>query len=146
MYVYADNAATTALSQTALEAMMPCFQEEYANPSSLHTPGQRAAEKLAQAREIFARHLHADPREIVFTSGGSEADTQALRSAAALGARAGEAAHHFHPFLSTTRCSIPWRPWRKRGLPLPCWTFRRTEWSQPRQCGRPSGRIRAWCP
>ena len=90
MYVYADNAATTALSQTALEAMMPCFQEEYANPSSLHTPGQRAAEKLAQAREIFARHLHADPREITFTSGGSEADTQALRSAAALGARQGK--------------------------------------------------------
>lgn len=90
MYVYADNAATTALSKTALEAMMPCFQEEYANPSSLHTPGQRAAEKLAQAREIFARHLHADPREITFTSGGSEADTQALRSAAALGARQGK--------------------------------------------------------
>ena len=90
MYVYADNAATTALSKTALEAMMPCFQEEYANPSSLHTPGQRAAEKLAQARESFARHLHADPREITFTSGGSEADTQALRSAAALGARQGK--------------------------------------------------------
>lgn len=122
MYVYADNAATTALSQTALEAMMPCFQEEYANPSSLHTPGQRAAEKLAQAREIFARHLHADPREIVFTSGGSEADTQALRSAAALGAGRGSGTS-FPPVLSTTRCSIPWRPWRKRGLPLPCWTI-----------------------
>ena len=90
MYVYADNAATTALSKTALEAMMPCFQEEYANPSSLHTPGQRAAEKLAQAREIFARHLHADPREITFTSGGSEADNQALRTAAALGEKRGK--------------------------------------------------------
>ena len=55
MYVYADNAATTALSQTALEAMMPCFQEEYANPSSLHTPGQRAAEKLAQKGGLMGR-------------------------------------------------------------------------------------------
>ncbi|MCI8910608.1 MAG: cysteine desulfurase NifS [Oscillibacter sp.] len=87
MKIYADNAATTALSDTALTAMMPCFQEVYGNPSSLHSPGQRAAEKLAEAREIFARCLNASPREITFTSGGSEADNQALRSAAALGAR-----------------------------------------------------------
>ena len=90
MNVYADNAATTAVSQTALAAMLPCFQEIYGNPSSLHSPGQRAAEKLAEAREVFARHLNATPREITFTSGGSEADNQALRSAAALGARKGK--------------------------------------------------------
>ena len=89
MNVYADNAATTAVSKTAVEAMVPCFQEIYGNPSSLHSPGQRAAEKLAEAREIFARNLNAEPREITFTSGGSEADNQALRSAAALGARKG---------------------------------------------------------
>ena len=90
MNVYADNAATTAVSKTAVEAMVPCFQEIYGNPSSLHSPGQRAAEKLAEAREIFARNLNAEPREITFTSGGSEADNQALRSAAALGARKGK--------------------------------------------------------
>ena len=90
MNVYADNAATTRLGDTALAAMIPCFQEVYGNPSSLHSPGQRAAEKLAEARDIFARCLHADPREITFTSGGSEADNQALRSAAALGARKGK--------------------------------------------------------
>ena len=90
MSIYVDNAATTALSDTALAAMAPCFQEVYGNPSSLHSPGQRAAEKLAQAREIFARRLNAAPREITFTSGGSEADTQALRSAAALGERKGK--------------------------------------------------------
>ncbi|WP_295582397.1 cysteine desulfurase family protein [uncultured Oscillibacter sp.] len=90
MYVYADNAATTAVSETALAAMLPCFQEVYANPSSLHSPGQRAAEKLAAARALFARHLNASPREITFTSGGSEADNQALRSGAALGARQGK--------------------------------------------------------
>ena len=90
MTIYADNAATTAVSDTALAAMLPCFQEVYGNPSSLHSPGQRAAEKLAAARETFAKYLNADPREITFTSGGSEADNQALRSAAALGARKGK--------------------------------------------------------
>ena len=90
MKIYADNAATTRLSDTALAAMTPCFQEIYGNPSSLHTPGQLAAEKLAAAREVFARNLHADSREITFTSGGSEADNQALRSAAALGAKRGK--------------------------------------------------------
>ena len=59
MRIYADNAATTALSDTALTAMMPCFQEFFANPSSLHTPGQQAAEKLLAAREIFAARLGA---------------------------------------------------------------------------------------
>lgn len=90
MTVYADNAATTAVSETALNAMLPCFREIYGNPSSLHTPGQLAAEKLDHARTIFARHLGAQPREITFTSGGSEADNQALRSAAALGAKQGK--------------------------------------------------------
>ncbi len=90
MYVYADNAATTAMSETALEAMLHCLQETYANPSSLHTPGQQAAEKLAQAREIFARNLGASPSEITFTSGGSESDNQALRSGAMLGLRKGK--------------------------------------------------------
>ena len=90
MKIYADNAATTAVSDTALAAMLPCFQEVYGNPSSLHSPGQRAAEKLAAARETFAKYLNADPREITFTSGGSEADNQALRAAAALGARKGK--------------------------------------------------------
>lgn len=90
MNVYMDNAATTAVSETALAAMIPCFREQYSNPSSLHTPGQLAAEKLAEARAVFARHLHADPREIIFTSGGSEADNQAIRSAAVLGARKGK--------------------------------------------------------
>ena len=90
MNIYMDNAATTRLSDTALAAMTPCFQEVYGNPSSLHTPGQRAAEKLAAARAVFARNLHADPREITFTAGGSEADNQAIRSAAALGAKRGK--------------------------------------------------------
>ena len=90
MNVYADNAATTAVSEAALAAMLPCLGEIYGNPSSLHTPGQRAAELLEEARGVFARHLNARPREIYFTSGGSESDNQALRSAAALGARKGK--------------------------------------------------------
>ena len=87
MRVYADNAATTAVSDTALAAMLPCFQEFYGNPSSLHTVGQEAAERLSLARQVFAKRLNCDPSEITFTSGGSEADNQALRSAAAAGAK-----------------------------------------------------------
>lgn len=90
MFVYADNAATTRLSKTALDAMIPYFTENYGNPSSLHTAGQKAAEALAAAREKVASLLGADPRQITFTSGGSEADNQAIRSAAAYGARKGK--------------------------------------------------------
>lgn len=90
MFVYADNAATTRLSKTALDAMMPYFTEYYGNPSSLHTAGQKAAEALAAAREKIGSLLGADPRQITFTSGGSEADNQAIRSAAAYGARKGK--------------------------------------------------------
>ena len=88
--IYADNAATTKLSQTAMDAMLPCFRELYGNPSSLHSEGQRAAEALQEARETIARCLGAEPREITFTSGGSEADNQAIRTAAELGRKKGK--------------------------------------------------------
>ena len=87
MQVYADNAATTKISQAALQAMMPAFETYYGNPSSLHTVGQEAKELLENARERIARCLGAEPREIYFTSGGSEADNQAILSAARLGAK-----------------------------------------------------------
>ncbi len=90
MYVYADNAATTSLSPRALEAMMPYFSEVYGNASSLHTPGQRAAEALQRARETVAKAINADFKEVYFTGGGSEADNQAILSGAALGARKGK--------------------------------------------------------
>lgn len=90
MLVYADNAATTKISKSALDAMMPIFEEYYGNPSSLHTIGQEAAEKLLEARESVAKNLGAEAREIYFTSGGSEADNQAINTAAILGARKGK--------------------------------------------------------
>ena len=90
MRVYADNAATTRVSQTALDAMMPYFTEVYGNPSSLHTFGQEAKEALENARERIAAHLGCQPREIYFTSGGTESDNMAIRTAAALGARKGK--------------------------------------------------------
>ena len=90
MLIYADNAATTKMSRTALQAMLPYLEEGYGNPSSLHSVGQRAAEALQQARETVARALNCQPRDIVFTSGGSEADNQALLSAAQLGLRQGK--------------------------------------------------------
>ena len=90
MYVYADNAATTAMSQVAIEAMLPYFNKCYGNPSSLHSVGQAAKEALDAARETVAKCLGCEPREIVFTSGGSEADNQAIISAARFGARKGK--------------------------------------------------------
>ena len=90
MRVYADNAATTRVSKTALDAMMPYFTEIYGNPSSLHSFGQEAKEALENARERIAAHLGCQPREIYFTSGGTEADNMAIRTAAALGTRKGK--------------------------------------------------------
>ena len=88
--VYADNAATTQMSRTAIEAMLPYLETIYGNPSSLHSVGQQAAEALQNARERIAKCLNASPREIYFTSGGSEADNQAILSAARLGERKGK--------------------------------------------------------
>ncbi|MCD8020769.1 MAG: cysteine desulfurase NifS [Clostridiales bacterium] len=90
MNVYADNAATTKISPAALEAMTKCMTEYFGNPSSLHTPGQTAAEVLQKAREDIAECIGASFQEIYFTSGGTEADNQAIRSAAALGAKKGK--------------------------------------------------------
>lgn len=90
MNVYADNAATTAMSRTAIEAMLPFLDRDYGNPSSPHRMGRRAAAALQQARERVARCLGAQPGEIYFCSGGSEADNWALLSAAEAGAQAGK--------------------------------------------------------
>ena len=90
MQIYLDNAATTKVSTTALQAMLPYFEEQYGNPSSLYSFGQQANEALTDARERIARHLHCDPQEITFTSGGSESDNQAILSAARIGERKGK--------------------------------------------------------
>ena len=88
--IYVDNAATTKTSRPALDAMLPYFDKIYGNPSSLHSVGQAAADALRKAREEAAEVLGCEPSEITFTSGGSEADNQALVSAAAIGARKGK--------------------------------------------------------
>jgi len=90
MKVYADNAATTMMSKTAKEAMMPYFDVVYGNPSSLYSFGQDAKTALEDARAKVAKALNADPKEIYFTSGGSEADNQAILSSAIIGARKGK--------------------------------------------------------
>ena len=108
MQVYADNAATTKLSSLALQAMLPYFENTYGNPSSLHTMGQEAKEALEAARAKVAACLGCDAREILFTSGGSEADNQAIVSAARYGARKGKkhiisTAFEHHAVLHTLR-------------------------------------------
>ena len=90
MLIYADNAATTKMSRTAIDAMLPYMETYYGNPSSLHTVGQQAAEALADARRRVADCLGCSFKEITFTSGGSEADNQAIVSAARIGARKGK--------------------------------------------------------
>ena len=90
MSIYADHAATTAMSEAAIEAMTRCMREYYGNPSSLYRIGQQAKEVLEQAREDIASVIHAESREIYFTSGGSEADNQAIRSAALAGKKKGK--------------------------------------------------------
>ena len=90
MQIYADNAATTKMSRTAIDAMLPYMETYFGNPSSLHTVGQQAAEALMNARQTVADCLGCQPREITFTSGGSEADNQAIVSAARIGERKGK--------------------------------------------------------
>lgn len=90
MRIYADNAATTEMSQAALDTMITCLKDVYGNPSSLYERGQKAKEILEQAREDVAGVIGAAPREITFTSGGSEADNQAIRSAALAGKKKGK--------------------------------------------------------
>lgn len=88
--IYADNAATTKMSESVISAMLLNMREYYGNPSSLHTTGQKAAEVLVKSREEAAKLIGADPKEITFTSGGSESDNQAIISAARLGERKGK--------------------------------------------------------
>ena len=90
MKIYADNAATTKMSRKAIDAMMPYIEELFGNPSSLYSDGQRAREAVEDARARIASLIGASPREIIFTSGGSEADNQAILSAASAGGRKGK--------------------------------------------------------
>ena len=106
--IYADNAATTKMSRTAIDTMQRCIEEFWGNPSSLYGTGQRAKEVLEQARLDVAEVIGAQPREIIFTSGGSEADNQALVSAAAIGAKKGKkhiisTAFEHHAILHTLK-------------------------------------------
>ncbi len=108
MQIYADNAATTKMSRTAIDAMLPYMETYFGNPSSLHTVGQQAAEALQKARQTVAECLGCQAREITFTSGGSEADNQALVSAARIGERKGKkhiisTAFEHHAILHTLK-------------------------------------------
>lgn len=125
--IYVDNAATTAMSDKAIEAMTPYLKEVYGNPSSLHTVGQRAKEVLEDARVRIAKILNAEPREIYFTSGGSEADNQAIRSCALNGLKKGKkhiisTAFEHHAVLHTLKklesegFEVTYLPVSKQGL------------------------------
>lgn len=125
--IYVDNAATTKTSRTAIDAMLPYFDKIYGNPSSLHSVGQAAADALRKAREEAAEVLGCEPSEITFTSGGSEADNQALVSAAAIGARKGKkhiisTAFEHHAVLHTLK------KLEKEASRSHSWTCMKTAW------------------
>ena len=108
MNIYADNAATTKMSAAAIRVMTECMNEYYGNPSSLYRIGQRAKEKLEDARLEIAKLINAEPKEIIFTSGGSESDNQALLSACMTGKRKGKmhivsSAFEHHAILHTLK-------------------------------------------
>ena len=94
-FVYADNAATTPVSQTVLNAMLPYYTEKYGNPSSLYAVGREAKKALEEARENVANHLGALTNEIFFTSGGSEADNWAIKGVAHELAKKGEETYYY---------------------------------------------------
>lgn len=106
--IYADNAATTKISQTAMKAMISAMENSYGNPSSIHQIGMAANDALQTAREQIARCLGCMPKEIFFTSGGTESDNQAIMSAAMLGAKQNKrhiisTAFEHHAVLHTLR-------------------------------------------
>lgn len=108
MQIYLDNAATTKMSKTAINAMLPYMDGIYGNPSSLHSAGQKANEALVCAREQIAKCIGCTAKEITFTSGGSEADNQAIISAASIGERKGKkhiisTAFEHHAVLNTLK-------------------------------------------
>ncbi|MBE6828284.1 MAG: cysteine desulfurase [Ruminococcaceae bacterium] len=130
MQIYADNAATTKMSKAAVDTMTEYMNNWFGNPSSLYTIGQRAKEKLEEARALTAEMINADRREIIFTSGGSESDNQALMSAAEFGKRNGKThiistAFEHHAVLHTLRklekngFEITLLPVYKNGIVLP---------------------------
>ena len=113
--IYADNAATTKMSKAVIAEMLPYMEEVYGNPSSLYAFGQEAKEALEEARADIAACIGAEPKEIIFTSGGSEADNQAIFSAAHLGAKKGKSIL-FLRLLSTTQFFTLWKGLKKRDL------------------------------
>ena len=101
MNVYADNAATTKMSETAVQAMLSYLRENYGNPSSIHQFGRQAAQAIQKARETIAECIGCSPKEIFFNSGGSESDNQALITAAEIGALEGKKQKKFATMKNT---------------------------------------------
>lgn len=141
--IYADNAATTRMSDAARKTMTALQEETWGNPSSLYAHGQRAKEALEEARQKVAAAIGADPREILFTSGGSEADNQAIRSAAEWGKQKGKThilstAIEHHAVLHTLERL------KKRASRWSFCRFRKTGSCFRRRWPRRSGRTRVW--
>ena len=143
MKVYADNAATTRVHPEVIREMLPYFDTVYGNPSSLHSAGQEAKEALESARSRIAAHLGCTPREVYFTSGGTEADNMAIRSAAYMAAARTKSTSFPLP-LSTTLCCTPCRSWKRKALKSLIWMCPRVTMFPHSRLRTPSVRIPAW--
>ena len=148
MKIYADHAATTKMSDAAVNTLLCMSKEVWGNPSSLYEHGQKAKEVLEQAREDVASVINADPKEIYFTSGGSEADNQAILTAAEIGRKQGKkhiisSAFEHHAVLHTLE-KLRKEGFEKKGLTSRCWTSTRTASSSPVKWRMPSGTIPVW--
>ena len=141
--IYADNAATTSLSPAALSAMTDILAHCYGNPSSLHSVGQQAAEVLQDARERMARILNADPKEITFTSGGSESDNQVLRTAAHLGAKKGKK-HLISTAFEHHAVLHPLKKLEQEGFEVTLLPVHENGIVTAQEVAAPSGRTRPW--
>ena len=140
--IYADNAATTKISKAALNAMLPCMEENWGNPSSLYAFGQKAAETLQSARERIASCIGDEPGEIYFTSGGSEADNHAILSAAKT-VHAKEKTTLSPPPSNTMPACIPWKNWKKKALRWSFWMSTKMGCFPRNRLQTPSGKIPA---
>ena len=143
MKIYADNAATTKMCTAAIDAMLPFWTGSMAIPPASTPPVREAAEALAEARQRIAACIGADPGELVFTSGGSEADNQALPPPRSLGCSGASGISSPLPLNTMPSCT-PWRSSSGRASRSPFWMCTRTVSSSPAKWRRPSGQTPAW--
>ena len=144
MYVYADHAATTEMSEVAKNSMIQALKDQWGNPSSLHSGGQHAKEALEAARAQIAGLLGAQSSEIYFTSGGSEADNSGHTDRRSPGRAQGQKAYHHLGVRASRRSCTRWSAWKRKAMKSPGCRCMKTAWCAPRRWPPPFARTPRW--